>query len=87
MNEFRESLLVLISVPIYAIVIGFEFFYSYFKNKGLYTGKGILSNIYLTSLNMGLDILVRGLCLYVLNYFLYGIDSITCFSNLFCYTR
>ncbi|MDO9000737.1 MAG: sterol desaturase family protein [Bacteroidota bacterium] len=69
MNEFRESLLVLISVPIYAIVIGFEFFYSYFKNKGLYTGKGLLSNIYLTSLNMGLDILIRGLCLLILNYF------------------
>ena len=69
MNEFRESLLVLISVPIYAIVIGFEFFYSYFKNKNLYSGKGILSNIYLTSLNMGLDILVRGVCLLVLNYF------------------
>ncbi len=69
MNEFRESLLVLISVPIYAIVIGFEFFYSYFKNKGLYTTKGLLSNIYLTSLNMGLDILIRGLCLLILNYF------------------
>jgi len=69
MNEFRESLLVLISVPIYAIVIGFEFFYSYFKNKGLYTTKGLLSNIYLTSLNMGLDILIRGVCLLILNYF------------------
>ncbi len=69
MNEFRESLLVLISVPIYAIVIGFEFFYSYFKNKGLYTTKGLLSNIYLTSLNMGLDILIRGVCLFILNYF------------------
>jgi sterol desaturase/sphingolipid hydroxylase (fatty acid hydroxylase superfamily) len=69
MNEFRESLLVLISVPIYAIVIGFEFFYSYFKNKGLYTTKGLFANIYLTALNMGLDILVRGICLFVLNYF------------------
>lgn len=69
MNEFRESLLVLVSVPIYAIVIGFEFFYSYFKKKHLYSTKGLLSNIYLTSLNMGLDILVRGLCLFVLNYF------------------
>ncbi|MBA2610626.1 MAG: sterol desaturase family protein [Bacteroidetes bacterium] len=69
MNEFRESLLVLISVPIYALVIGFEFFYSYFKNKGLYTTKGLLSNIYLTSLNMGLDILIRGLCLLILDYF------------------
>ncbi|MBA3680818.1 MAG: sterol desaturase family protein [Bacteroidetes bacterium] len=69
MDEFRESLLVIISVPIYALVIGFEFFYSYFKNKGLYTTKGLLSNIYLTSLNMGLDILIRGICLLTLNYF------------------
>jgi sterol desaturase/sphingolipid hydroxylase (fatty acid hydroxylase superfamily) len=69
MNEFRESLLVLISIPIYAIVIGFEFFYSYFHNKGLYTTKGLASNVYLTALNMGLDILVRGICLLVLNYF------------------
>ncbi|MBA3665426.1 MAG: sterol desaturase family protein [Bacteroidetes bacterium] len=69
MNEFRESLLVIISVPIYALVIGFEFFYSYFKNKGLYTAKGLFSNVYLTALNMGLDIIVRGICLLVLNYF------------------
>jgi len=69
MNEIRETLLVLISVPIYAAVIGFEIFYSYFKNKGLYTAKGLLSNVYLTALNMGLDILIRGLCLIVLGYF------------------
>jgi sterol desaturase/sphingolipid hydroxylase (fatty acid hydroxylase superfamily) len=69
MNEFRESLLVLVSIPIYAVVIGVEFFYSYFKNKSLYTTKGLLSNIYLTALNMGLDILVRGICLLTLNYF------------------
>jgi sterol desaturase/sphingolipid hydroxylase (fatty acid hydroxylase superfamily) len=69
MNEFRESLLILISVPIYAFVIGFEFFYSYVENKGLYSSKGILSNIYLTILNMGLDILIRGFCLLILNYF------------------
>jgi sterol desaturase/sphingolipid hydroxylase (fatty acid hydroxylase superfamily) len=69
MNEFRESLLILIAVPIYAIVIGFEFFYSYYQQKGLYSSRGLLSNIYLTALNMGLDVLVRGLCLFFLNYF------------------
>jgi sterol desaturase/sphingolipid hydroxylase (fatty acid hydroxylase superfamily) len=69
MNEFRESLLVLISVPIYTIVIGFELFYSYFNKKALYSTKGIFSNIYLTALNMGLDILIRGVCLLVLDYF------------------
>ena len=69
MNEFREELLVLISIPIYTIVIGIELLYSYFKQKGFYSTKGILSNIYLTSLNLSLDILVRGICLGVLWYF------------------
>lgn len=45
-------------------------FYSYFNKKGLYSTKGLLSNIYLTALNMGLDVLVRGVCLIVLDYFL-----------------
>ena len=69
MNEFREAILIKLSIPIYALVIGFEFFYSYFKRKGLYTTKGVLSNVYLTLLNMSLDIVIRGLCLYVLTYF------------------
>ena len=69
MNEFRESLLVLISTPIYAVVIGIEIFYSYFHHKKWYSTKGILANVYLTALNMGLDILLRGLCLFVLDYF------------------
>lgn len=69
MNEFRESVLILVSAPIYTLVIGLEFFYSHIKNKGLYSTKGVVANIYLTLLNMGLDILVRGLCLFALNYF------------------
>ena len=69
MQEFRESLLIMVSVPIYIIVIGGELLYSYFYNKQYYTGKGILANIYLSTLNFGLDILVRGICLLVLNYF------------------
>jgi sterol desaturase/sphingolipid hydroxylase (fatty acid hydroxylase superfamily) len=69
MQEFRESLLIMVSVPIYAIVIGAEIFYSYFNKKNLYTGKGLASNIYLTTLNFSLDILIRGLCLFVLDHF------------------
>ncbi len=68
-EEFRESLLIMVSLPIYFIVIGGELLYSYFHNKQYYTGKGILANIYLSALNFGLDILVRGICLLVLNYF------------------
>jgi len=69
MNEFRESFLVLISVPIYTLVIGAEFLFSHFKHKGLYSTTGVIANIYLTLLNMGLDILVRGTCLLVFAYF------------------
>ena len=44
-------------------------FYSYFRKKEYYSTKGVLANIYLTVLNMGLDILVRVICLMVLSFF------------------
>lgn len=79
MNEFREELLIKLSIPIYAIVIGIEILYSYWHKKKYYSTKGLLSNIYLTTLNFSLDILVRGVCLGVLWYFqrfeLAGIDK------------
>ncbi|MDF2447877.1 MAG: fatty acid hydroxylase [Bacteroidota bacterium] len=69
MNEFREELLIKLSIPIYAIVIGIEILYSYWHEKKYYSTKGLLANIYLTTLNFSLDILVRGVCLGVLWYF------------------
>ncbi|MBC7694753.1 MAG: sterol desaturase family protein [Burkholderiales bacterium] len=69
MNEFREALLIKLSIPIYALVIGIEILYSYWHEKKYYSTKGLLSNIYLTTLNFSLDILVRGICLGVLWYF------------------
>lgn len=69
MNEFREALLIKLTIPIYAIVIGTEILYSYWHQKKYYSTKGILANVYLSSLNFSLDILVRGVCLAVLIYF------------------
>lgn len=69
MNEFREALLIAITTPIYTIVIGAEILFSYLHQKNYYSVKGTLANIYLTILNLSLDILVRGVCLLVLNYF------------------
>jgi len=69
MNEFREALLIFISTPIYIVVIGAELLFSYIHEKKYYSTYGILANIYLTVLNFSLDILVRGVCLFVLNYF------------------
>lgn len=69
MDEFRESLLIIITTPIYIIVIGGEILYSYLKKRNLYSTKGVLANIYLSALNFSLDILLRGVCLFILNYF------------------
>jgi sterol desaturase/sphingolipid hydroxylase (fatty acid hydroxylase superfamily) len=69
MNEFREAFLIKLTIPIYAVVIGLEILYSYLHHKKYYTTKGILANVYLSSLNFSLDIIVRGICLTVLYYF------------------
>jgi sterol desaturase/sphingolipid hydroxylase (fatty acid hydroxylase superfamily) len=69
MNEFREALLIFISTPIYLIVIGAELLFSYLHEKHYYSTKGILANIYLSTLNFSLDVLIRGVCLMVLNHF------------------
>jgi len=64
-----DDLVVLYSVPIYAIVIGAEMVYSWRKHLKLYSTKGVLTNVYLTLLNMSLDLLVRVGCLAILDYF------------------
>lgn len=69
MNEFREELLIKLSIPVYAIVIGAEILFSYLHDKKYYSTKGTLANIYLSALNFTLDILLRGACLAVLWYF------------------
>lgn len=68
-SEFREALLVIISTPVYATVIGAEIFFSNFHKHGTYSKKGTIENVYLMLLNMGLDILMRGVCLLILDYF------------------
>lgn len=69
MEAFRESFLILFSTPVYALLIGLEMLMSYIHNRHYYTAKGTLMNIYLSALNMGLDILLRGVCLLVIGYF------------------
>lgn len=69
MTAFKESLLVLWSFPLYAIVILAEIFYSHFHQLKIYTLKGTIHNIILSSLNASLDFLMRGISLLILNYF------------------
>lgn len=70
MEPFRETLLILISTPLYAIVIGAEILFSFYHHHQKYSGKGLIENIYLMLLNMGLDILMRTVNLFILSYFL-----------------
>lgn len=68
-ENFRELLLILISTPIYILFIGLEILLSNRSKKGFYTLKDSISNVYLMLLNMGLDILLRTLVLFILFYF------------------
>lgn len=78
--QFAESILIVVSTPIYAILIGAEVLFSaYFKAKR-YSIFGTIENIYLMLLNMGFDILMRSFTLYILSYFfglaLFSIESV-----------
>lgn len=59
MDPYREQLLILISTPLYLVVIGVEIFLSNLHKQESYSVKDTLQNIYLMMLNMGLDILFR----------------------------
>ncbi|MBN8702925.1 MAG: sterol desaturase family protein [Bacteroidetes bacterium] len=69
METFSEKYIVLISTPIYAILIGLEIILSNIHHKKFYSTKGVLANVYLSALNMGLDIIMRGVCLVILDFF------------------
>jgi sterol desaturase/sphingolipid hydroxylase (fatty acid hydroxylase superfamily) len=65
-SEFREQLLVLISLPVYMIVIGLELFFSHTHDLKWYDFKETFTSIYLTILNIMLDLGMRIIALYYL---------------------
>ncbi len=69
MEDYKQELLLLISTPLYAILIGLEMVLSAVHHKHLYTVKDTLTNVYLTSLNFSLELLIRVFCLGFLAYF------------------
>jgi len=69
MEDYKQELLLLISTPLYAILIGLEMVLSALHHKHLYTVKDTLTNVYLTSLNFSLELLIRFFCLGFLAYF------------------
>lgn len=57
---FHEQILLLVTTPLYVVVIAAEILISHWKMKGFYSFKEVLNNIYLTLVNAGLDLLCRG---------------------------
>lgn len=69
MNSLREEWLILISTPIYIIIIGVEILLTHLHHKKAYTKKDTLANVYLMLLNSGIDIAFRVIYLAILQYF------------------
>ncbi len=69
MNALREQLLILVTTPLYIIIIGLEVLLSNYRHNKLYTWKDTLANLYLMLLNGGIDLLFRVVYVVVLDYF------------------
>ena len=64
---FKESALILIATPVYTVAIAIELIVSNLRAKKVYSFKGVIQNIYLSVMNMGLDIIVRSAALLTLD--------------------
>lgn len=69
MDEFHKQLLLLFSIPIYGLFIPLEWILSHMQGRRYYTLKETLVNIYLNLVNAGVDLLLRGVALFVLIFF------------------
>jgi sterol desaturase/sphingolipid hydroxylase (fatty acid hydroxylase superfamily) len=69
MNSLKEEWLILISTPIYIVIIGLEILLTHLQHKKSYTLKNTLTNVYLMLLNGGLDVGIRFVSVAVLQFF------------------
>lgn len=69
MNGLREQWLIIISTPIYFIIIGLEILLTHLQHRKSYTVKDTFTNFYLMLLNGGLDLAFRVVTMAVLQYF------------------
>lgn len=65
----KEQLLILISTPLYILVIGAEILLSHFHLKKYYTLKDTAINVYLCLINGGIDLLFRAVYVVILLWF------------------
>jgi hypothetical protein len=68
-HTIREQLLILITTPLYIIIIGAEIFLSNYRHRKLYSWRDSTENVCLMLLNSGLDLAFRAVYLVILGYF------------------
>ncbi len=80
----KEQLLILITTPLYIIVIGVEMLLSHLHLKKYYTLKDTMMNVYLCLLNGGIDLLFRAIYIFIL-LSIYKFHFIDLSSNPYLY--
>lgn len=68
MNEWKEQILILVSTPVYCIIIGVELLLSHYRHIKTYSWKDTAANVYLMLLNGLIDLLFRGIYIGILAY-------------------
>jgi sterol desaturase/sphingolipid hydroxylase (fatty acid hydroxylase superfamily) len=69
MDSLKEQILLLVSTPLYVIIIGVEVLLSNYRHRKVYSWKDTAANLYLMLLNSAIDLLFRGTYLVILDYF------------------
>jgi sterol desaturase/sphingolipid hydroxylase (fatty acid hydroxylase superfamily) len=69
--KFEEQTLIAISTPLYALLIGAEMLASHWQLKRYYSVQETLMNVYLTLLNASIDLLFRGVYLFIILQWFY----------------
>lgn len=83
MDSLREQWLILISTPIYFVIIGLELLLSHISHRKAYTFKDSLTNLYLMLFNAGIDAAFRLVYLVILQYFF--LRAVTHWQNAAAY--
>ncbi len=83
MEALREEWLILISTPVYFIIIGLEILLTHLQHRKAYTLKDTAHNLYLMLVNSGIDLAFRVVYLTILQYFF--IRSVYTWNNSILY--
>jgi sterol desaturase/sphingolipid hydroxylase (fatty acid hydroxylase superfamily) len=71
MDQLQKQILLLFSIPIYAVIIPLEILLSNFRRLSLYSWKETVVNVYLNLLNAGVDLVLRLFVAFALLNFIY----------------